>query len=90
MDVSIGISYNHKIQAFQIGCSLSGCFYSIVFKMLRAVQLDNQICGFAEKVHDIVSDRALLPDFYGIGTEKIVPQVPLFLGHIFSELSGVF
>lgn len=65
-------------------------FQPIIFIMLCSIQFNNKPCFMAIKIHDIIVDHFLSQEPYRIGTQKIVPQMSLFLGHISTQCFRIF
>ena len=51
--------------------------------MLGTVKLDHKLGFWAIKVYDICTDSTLTVKVDWIGTEKVIPEVLLFFGHVF-------
>ena len=85
----VGDSQYGQVELFQKSRSLSILSDGFVLIMLRPIQFHHQICFGTIKINDIGADHLLPSEFYRITTEKIIPQMPLFFGHVFPQCFGI-
>ena len=57
-----------------------------ILVVLRAIQFDHQFCFCTVKINDVFADYSLAQKSNRIGTKIIIPQVPFFFCHLFSQL----
>ena len=60
-------------------------FYILVFKMLRAIQFNDQFCIMTVKINDIPINYFLAKETGGIIAKEVIPQMSFFLCHILAE-----
>lgn len=62
-------------------------FFNIsILIVLRTVQFNDEFCFRAIEISDIFSQHLLSGKTDRVGTQKIIPQVPFFFCHFFSQL----
>ena len=83
-DVVVGKSQDLNTQTFQILGSLPVIFLFVFFEMLGSVQFNGQFSLFTVKVQNIISNDFLFIKLCWIVSQKVIPKVPFFLGHVFS------
>ena len=85
----IGKPKHGQVELFQKSRSLSILSDGFVLIMLRPIQFNHQICFGTIKINDIGADYLLSSEFYRITTEKIIPEMAFFFGHVFSQCFGI-
>ena len=72
-----------------IGLQKGGPFFVVLFSCLvimsAAVQFNYQLRLSGLKIYNIVSQHLLPGETSRVGPQIIIPKVPLFLGHVFSQ-----
>ena len=84
-DFVIRYANNGDIVLLQIACSLSAFLDTYRIVVLRAVQFNYEPGFRAVEVYDISTQYFLTQKANIVVTQKIIPQMPLFLGHVLSE-----
>ena len=85
-NIPVRKSQYRKTLLLQISRTHPVIIYSFRFAMLGTIQLYNQLCLIAIKVRIILTNLILSFELDRIGFQKIVPQMALFLGHIFPQI----
>ena len=82
----IGYANYFKPVSFQKSRPLFILLDISILIVLGAVQLDHQPCRCTVKIYNIPSEHLLPRKADRILTQKIIPQMPFFLCHLFSKL----
>ena len=90
MDIGIGVPKDLNAKAFQVAVPLAVMRRPLIFIMLRAIQLHNNLCAVTIKIRYIMANDLLTIDRNGYLFEEIIPQMALLFGHISPEILCVF
>ena len=84
----VGNSQNKQVVIFKKGTSDGIINLFALLIVLRTVQLHHQFGLGAVKISNIVPQYFLTIEANRILTKKVIPQMPFFFRHFFSQLSG--
>ena len=84
----VGDPKDFQVIPFQVLRSASVFFLPLLFVMLGPVQFNDEFCFRAIKICDISPQHLLPVKADRVKTKKLIPELSLFLGHLFSQVSG--
>ena len=90
MDIGVGVPKDLNAKALQVAVPLAVMRRPLIFIMLRAIQLHNNLCAVTIKVRYIMANDLLTIDRNGHLFEEIIPQMAFLFGHISPEILRVF
>ena len=85
-DIVVGNTDDSQTISLQKSGAVCIFFDVSILIVLRTIQLNDEFCFCAIKISDIFSKYLLSGKTDRIGAQKVVPQMPFFLGHFFSQL----
>ena len=87
IDLQIRKAKHKQSKLLQVRCSLAIFLFGHLIIMLRAVQLDHQLCACTVKIYDILTKNFLSVKSNRILAQEIVPKAPFFLRHFLSKFT---
>lgn len=86
---SVGISQNFNSNIGKIIVPNYICFFAFLFIVLRAIQFNHQCGGRNIEICDVISYNLLSANCHRQSFKEIIPQMPFFPGHVFTEILGI-